>query len=347
MENLGPVSWALQTTVLRDRVAGIVKISQEQYTQEYLARGNFFQENIIARGIMNHADKKITPNFFPTGQEKAIDDSYDRVDENLKTNFQMDIGALWWLAQISRPDIFYSVHRCAKLVHQPTKKLGLMIKQIKIYLAETITLGIVYQRKKDPENLSGFADAAFASEEETISRTGYFFLFRENLVSWASENPKRIVTSSTEAECAALVKISKENLWHRQFHQELGIFTPQTPTVVFEDNMASITMSTDKGSPHKRSKHFGIDWAYFKQAVELLEIRPVYVSTNDQIADMLTKSLPFPKFTYFRDKIMGEKELQNHFTKAVSATHIVVTTGMENQTARRSATISQTKSTVK
>ena len=117
MENLGPVSWALQTTVLRDRVAGIVKISQEQYTQEYLARGNFFQENIIARGIMNHADKKITPNFFPTGQEKAIDDSYDRVDESLKTKFQMNIGALWWLAQNSRPDIFYSVHRCTKMVY--------------------------------------------------------------------------------------------------------------------------------------------------------------------------------------------------------------------------------------
>ena len=38
IENLGNVSWALKTSILRDRVSGILKISQEQYTQEYLAK---------------------------------------------------------------------------------------------------------------------------------------------------------------------------------------------------------------------------------------------------------------------------------------------------------------------
>ena len=31
MENLGPVSWALKTLILRHRVSGVLKISQEQY----------------------------------------------------------------------------------------------------------------------------------------------------------------------------------------------------------------------------------------------------------------------------------------------------------------------------
>ena len=317
IENLGPVSWALQTTILRDRQAGIIKISQEQYTQQYLAK----EKKIFGKKSEGMIHSKKTPYFF---DDKFLDDSFNRSDQNLKKDFQIDIGALWWLAQISRPDIFYAVHRCAKQVHQPTKKLGLQIQQIKDYLAETSTIGIVFSRKNAPINLSGFVDAAFASEEESISRIGYFFLFRENLVSWCSENPTRVMTSSTEVECRGLVQIAKENVWHRQFHDELNLFPVTTATVVYEDNQASITMSTNQGIPHKRSKHFGIEWAFFKQAVEFKEIKPVFVSTNEQPADMLTKALPFPKFSIFRDKVMGEKELQGHFEEKTLATHIVV-----------------------
>ena len=39
----------------------------------------------------------------------------DTLDSELKDYpFQSDIGSLWWLANISRPDIFYAVHRCSK-----------------------------------------------------------------------------------------------------------------------------------------------------------------------------------------------------------------------------------------
>jgi hypothetical protein len=38
VENLGPVSWALKTTILRDRNDGIIKISQEQFCREFLEK---------------------------------------------------------------------------------------------------------------------------------------------------------------------------------------------------------------------------------------------------------------------------------------------------------------------
>ena len=121
-----------------------------------------------------------------------------------------------------------------------------MYLNILLYLSCTKNLGIIYQRKKDAPTLSGFVDASVRSEDENfLSRIGYFYLFRANLVSWVSENPSRVMTSSTEAECRGLVHFSKENLWHRQFYQELGLYAILKPTVVFEDNTASITMSND------------------------------------------------------------------------------------------------------
>ena len=145
----------------------------------------------------------------------------------MRKKFQSQIGALWWLASISRPDIYYAVHRCSKLQNKPTKILGKCIEKILFYLAATKNFGIVYERKPtDTPILSGFVDAAFATEDENfLSRVGYFYFFKGNLVSWNSENPSRVMTSSTEAECRGLVHFAKENLWHRQFHSELKLFS--------------------------------------------------------------------------------------------------------------------------
>ena len=76
--------------------------------------------------------------------------------------------------------------------------------------------------------------------------------------------------------------------------------------------------------PHKKSKHFGIEWAFFKEAVELKEISPVIVSTDEQPADMMTKSLVSGKFQVFRDMVMGDPILQDHFGSENYWSHILL-----------------------
>jgi hypothetical protein len=190
------------------------------------------------------------------------------------------------------------------------------IDKILEYLASTKHIGIVYQRHPSSPLLSGYCDASFAGEDESVSRTGYFYLFRGNLVSWVSENPTRVMTSSTEAECRSLVSFSKENIWERDFHRELGIIDVVSPTIVYEDNSAAIHLSVKPGICHKRSKHFGIEWSYFKQCQELKEVEPVFVSTDEQPADILTKGLSSSKFIKFREMIMGDEICQRHFGKS-------------------------------
>ena len=318
IENLGNVSWALKTAVLRDRATGVLKISQEQYTQEYLAKSALSKDNKQFPSIKSPASN---PNF---PENYAPDSSLDRLDETLKKQFQSDIGAFWWLAQISRPDIFYAVHRCSKLVNKPNARLGQRIQKIKDYLVLTPSVGIVFQRHLDSPTLSGYVDAAFASEDQAASRIGYFFLFRGNLVSWCSENTTRVMTSSTEVECRGLVQFGKENQWHRQFHSELNLFSVAEATVAYEDNTASIHLSSDLGTPHKKSKHFGIEWSFYKESVQHGELAPVYVSTDLQPADMLTKALLSPKFAIFRDMVMGDSICQDHFSFKPLVTHACI-----------------------
>ena len=74
-------------------------------------------------------------------------------------------------------------------------------------------------------------------------------------------------------------------------------------------------MGSDLSTPHKRSKHFGIEWFFFEESVEKREIIPIYVSTDEQPADMLTKALTTNKFAVFRETVMGSQHLQTLFTK--------------------------------
>ena len=129
--------------------------------------------------------------------------------------------------------------------------------------------------------------------------------------SWSSSLTTRLMSSSTEAECHALVVSGKENIWQREFLGQLGIFTEVPPTSVFQDNRAALLLSA--GAPsHKRSKHFGLQFALFRGYVKKKELKLFHVRTGELPADMLTKSLAPLKFSGFRDQILGGALLQNH-----------------------------------
>ena len=98
------------------------------------------------------------------------------------------------------------------------------------------------------------------------------------------------MTSSTEVECRALSQFAKENLWQRDFHSEIGIFPTLSPTRIFEDNSAALSLSTSAGTPHKRSKHFGLEFDFFKECVECGEVCVEKINTELQLADFVAKN---------------------------------------------------------
>ena len=96
----------------------------------------------------------------------------------------------------------------------------------------------------------------------------------------------RVLTSSTEAECHALVHACKENTWQKEFVQELQLFQSLPQTIVYQDNKSAIRLAENAGQ-HKRSKHFGIEFDALREKIE-----ERYLPTEDVHADVLTKSLP-------------------------------------------------------
>ena len=73
---------------------------------------------------------------------------------------------------------------------------------------------------------------------------------------------------------------------------------------LFEDNMGAVTLANvPKMTP--RSKHIAIPYHFFREHIKKKEVEVKHVSTNDQLADLLTKGLVEAKFEILRNKLMG------------------------------------------
>ena len=73
-------------------------------------------------------------------------------------------------------------------------------------------------------------------------------------------------------------------------------------TTILCENQSCIKM-TENLVFHDRSKHIENRYHYIRDMVQRGAIKLQYVSTNEQVADMLTKPLSCVKFENFRDKL--------------------------------------------
>ena len=178
--------------------------------------------------------------------------------------------------------------------------------------------------------LTGAADSSFADGEGARSTLGQVYWLNHCLIGYDSKLSTRVLSSSTDAECAALVLFGKENAWLRDLLNEMKIFVIQGPTVVDEDNSAAITLSSKFG-PSKGSRHFSIAWHICKDRVVHGEIEIVKVNTLDNCADLFTKQLAVGQFTKLRDKIMGSEQDQNYFLEQKKIVGHANTTTIQEQ----------------
>ena len=68
------------------------------------------------------------------------------------------------------------------------------------------------------------------------------------------------------------------------------------------DNQSCIQLSENPVF-HDRSKHIEIKYHFIRDYVQRGAVTLQYISTNEQVADILTKSLGRGKFIHFRDKL--------------------------------------------
>ena len=216
------------------------------------------------------------------------------------TPFRSMVGGLQYLT-FTRPDLSYAVNHICQFMHQPTDHHLVAAKRILRYVQGTLHHGLTFC--PGPLSLTAFTDSDWAGDPmDRRSTTGLIVFLGHNPITWQSKKQPTVARSSTEAEYRALANCAADLAWVRMVLKDLGIFLHAPPTI-WCDNLSALALATNPVF-HARTKHVEVDYHFIREKVTNRDLQLHHISTDDQLADILTKALPSPRFRYLQDKLM-------------------------------------------
>ena len=138
--------------------------------------------------------------------------------------------------------------------------------------------------------LYGYTNADWVgSVGDTHSTSGFMFSFGSAAVTWSSKKKPIVALSSTEAEYRGAAVAACEVAWLRTLLGDLGVHVDER-VFIYCDNLSSIQLARNPVF-HARTKHIEVHYHYIQEQVLTGDIDLVYVSTEEQMADIFTKAL--------------------------------------------------------
>jgi hypothetical protein len=241
-------------------------------------------------------DCKSMTTLMVTNLKLLSDSSSDLVDP---TMYRQLIGSLMYLVS-TRPDICFVVNTLSQYMVEPRHVHLVVAKHVLRYLNGTIGYGLRYVSDGEVK-LQGYIDSDWAGSAVDRKRTsGCCFSLGLGTISWLSRKQSSVALSTIEAEYIAASVASREAMWLRKFL--VGLFDLELkPTLIYCDNQSCVKLLENLVF-HDKSKHIEIKYHFIQDMVQKGAVELWYISTNEQITNILTKPLFKVKYGYFRDK---------------------------------------------
>ena len=132
--------------------------------------------------------------------------------------------------------------------------------------------------------------------------SGYMFMMGLGAISWSSRKQLVVTLSSTEAEFISAASSACQVVWMRRILQELK-HVQHKATMVYCDNVSTIKLFRNPVM-HGRSKHIDVRFHFLRDLIKEGVVDLVQCSSQEQIANILTKPLKLDLFTRLRG-LMG------------------------------------------
>ncbi|GAA0149765.1 transmembrane signal receptor [Lithospermum erythrorhizon] len=263
-QDLGDLNFFLGIEAI-PRSDGSLLLSQRQYILDLLVKTNM---------------TSCKPSSTPLSTTPVAHTSSDAAPH--PSEFCQIVGSLQYLF-LTCPDLSFAVNKVCQHMHNSQAEHMVMVKRILRYVKSTLDLCLA------------------GSSIDRRSTGGYLVYFGPNLVSCQSKKQKTVARSSTESEYKALANCAAEITWLMSLLRELHVSVPTAP-VLWCDNLGTTFLSANPIF-HARTKHIEIDFHFVLEKVARKKITVQFISTKDQLADILTKPLSHVLFKFFRDKL--------------------------------------------
>uniref|UniRef100_A0A2N9FD48 Integrase catalytic domain-containing protein n=1 Tax=Fagus sylvatica TaxID=28930 RepID=A0A2N9FD48_FAGSY len=186
------------------------------------------------------------------------------------TPYRSLVGAFQYLT-FRRPDLSFAVNSLCQHMQSPTSTHMVAAKRVLRYVRGSLSHGLLFQ--PGPMHLTVFTDA-----------------------DWAGNPVDRRSTTGSLTVGAA------EVAWIRMLLRDLHVFLSECP-LIWCDNTSAISLASNPVF-HARTKHVKVDYHFVRERVVRGDLKVPFIPTVDQLADLLTKALPIPRFVQLANKLL-------------------------------------------
>ena len=274
MTDLGEINSYLRVSITCDQSLRLLEINQSRYIQEIV---NHFR--------MSDANPVHTP--LPSGADTHLVKYEEQATASEIKAYQQVIGSLLYVQIGTRPDISFAVSHLAQYASNPSLQHMQLAKYVLAYLSSTSDLQLRYDGACG-EGLHGYLDSSLRDQANDYhSTSGYVFLLANVAISWCSRKQKTVAQSTTQAEYMALANAANQATWYWSFLMELS-YKVSDLIPLHGDNKGAVDLTLNPVT-RRRSKHIPIKHHAIREYVENGHIELIRTSTNDMLADGLTK----------------------------------------------------------
>jgi hypothetical protein len=225
MTDLGPLSYIVGMSVVRDRKMKTITLHQHAYLKRVL-------ETIDVKGDLKPSATPCDPTVVLSSDEPEVTASQKKEMDAIQ--YASTVGSLMYLMVLTQPDIAFNMSEVTRFLHEPKYFHWQAAIRIVRYLKHTPKLGIVIDGQQSFEPVT-YVDAAYVTDPVTRrSHTGFMIYMCGAPVSWKSHKQRLVTLSSTESEYVAASTAVQELMWLRNYLGELGCRLQQS--IIMEDN---------------------------------------------------------------------------------------------------------------
>ena len=286
MRTLNDASWFLGIRILRDRDIRTIWLCQDSYIDKLATKFN-----LATYGTKLPYTPMDTNELLPNKGQATPQEIYA---------YQQRIGSINFAAVTTRPDIAKACSKLSEFLQNPSSLHLSATNRVLGYLLRTKFLALEYSQSSQARTFLCASDAAFAdNSQDRRSSDGYVFTLYGGPIDWKASKQKTVTTSSTEAELLALSNATKEVIWWNRLFKSIQ-FNTQEDLSILSDNQQTIRLLTkDAVKLTTKLKHVDIHQHWLRQEVQQGNIRLQWVSTNNMLADGMTKPLTRQRFEAF------------------------------------------------
>ena len=301
-----------------EQVPGKISVDLEKY-----------ETKTIQELGLQDANPAITPvamntRLFPAERDEDIIDR----DHYLKF-----LGKLIWITRL-RPELDHPTNILCRVAQRPTKQALTTLKRIFRYIKAHPTK-IMFTKTQDTA-ITAYCDAGFAEDHKRKSHGGSLLFIGPNLLTHYSRTQKHVTTSTTESEVTEIFRCAKETLFLRGLLEDLGQMNPKT--TIYSDSQSALSLM--KTDVMKRStKHLATKLEFCRELRDLGTHRFVKIDTKRNLADILTKTLPGPRYQDLTRQIMFSRRADSSYNDVA----LIDDPHIRDQDIRQHNTVTQPK----